>query len=75
MKMNNRLRNNIDKIDWQLLTINPNVGDLIYENIDKINWFWISENPCIFDLNYKIYNRMNIIKEELIQKVLHPEKN
>jgi len=69
------LEQNIDKINWGLLTLNPNAEKLLNENKDKINWYWISDNPCIFEINYKkLEERINIFKEELIKKIYHPNK-
>lgn len=66
-----------DKLDWWNLTINPYAIDLIKENIDLINKIYKSalfSNPCIFEYDYEfIRNRMNIFKEELVEKVFHPK--
>lgn len=50
------LEQNIDKINWLLLTRNPNAINLIKQNITKIkklNWEWISQNPNIFKIDDK----------------------
>jgi hypothetical protein len=66
---------NQDKINWSMLSQNENAMDLLEKNQDKVNWHWLSSNPSIFVLNYNLFrNRMNIIKEELIMKALHPNR-
>ena len=62
-------------INWDLLTINENASDIIQDNIDKINWYWISENPVIFEIDYYTLNTyIEPYKEELMQKIFHPNK-
>jgi hypothetical protein len=69
------LEKNQDKIDWIMLSSNENAMDLLEKNQDKISWYFISGNPSIFVLNYDLLRkRMNIIKEELIMKALHPNR-
>jgi hypothetical protein len=66
---------NQDKICWSMLSNNENAMHLLEKNQDKINSYWLSSNPSIFVLNYELLkNRMNIIKEELIKTVLHPNR-
>jgi hypothetical protein len=43
----------INKINWSLLSKNPNAIELLKENQDKINWVWLSFNP----------NAMTLLKE------------
>ena len=40
---------NLDKLNWCLLSENPNVITILKSNIDKINWYRISSNPAIFE--------------------------
>ena len=40
---------NLKKIDWFMLSINPNAIDLLKKNQDKICWRIISNNPAIFE--------------------------
>ena len=35
----------INKIDWNYLSDNPNAIHLLEANIDKINWWSLSKNP------------------------------
>jgi hypothetical protein len=47
------------------------------KNPEKINWDNLSDNIGIFDkkLNKKyFFERMNIIREELIMKSMHPKR-
>ena len=36
---------NLDKIDWDWLSLNPNAMHLLEQNQDKINWYYLSKNP------------------------------
>ena len=40
----------IDKIDWDYLSENPNAIELLKENQDKINWNHLSKNPNAIEL-------------------------
>ena len=70
------LEKHINNINWMMLSLNPNAISLLEQNIDKIDWFNLSTNPSIFTYDYsKIKERMmNGIYEELILKVLNPER-
>ena len=35
----------LDKIDWKVLSRNPNAIHLLEQNMDKINWWYLSKNP------------------------------
>ncbi len=43
----------IDKLNWNSLSENPNAIELLKKNQDKINWVYLSENPNIFTYDYK----------------------
>ena len=45
-------QNNIEKLNWNCLSSNPNAIHLLEENPDKIDWFWLSSNPSIFEEIY-----------------------
>ena len=45
-------QNNIEKLNWNCLSSNPNAIHLLEENPDKIDWFWLSSNPSIFEELY-----------------------
>ena len=42
------LENNLDKVNWSMLCINPNAIKLLDSN--KINWAFLSLNPNAIDL-------------------------
>ena len=68
---------NPEKINWGYLSRNPNAIDLLEKNPDKIDWDMFSKNPSILKkiINYKyLYHRMNIIREELIMRCMHPSR-
>ena len=46
----NLLEANQDKINWEVLSRNPNAINLLEANQDKINWDEFSLNPSIFIL-------------------------
>ena len=69
------LEKNMDKINWEEISRNPNAIHLIEKNKDKIDWIILSRNPAIFELDYNgMKNHYNIYKEELIKKVMHPDR-
>ena len=49
------LEQNPDKIDWDLLSMNPNAMILLEQNQDKIHWVCFSCNISIFEkkINYQ----------------------
>jgi hypothetical protein len=71
------LEKNPEKIDWEELSGNPNAFQLLQKNPEKIDWEELSYNPSIFKkmINYKfLYQRMNVIREELMMKCMHPSR-
>jgi hypothetical protein len=59
------------------LSMNPNAMQLLEKNPDRIYWDWLSLNPSIFkkEINYKyLTERMNVIREELMMKCMHPSR-
>jgi hypothetical protein len=40
----------INKINWDCLSLNPNAIKLLKENKDKINWEELSRNPNAIEL-------------------------
>jgi hypothetical protein len=59
------------------MSSNPNAIHLIEKNPERINWCGLSSNPSIFTkkINYKyLYQRMNIIREELMMRCMHPSR-
>jgi hypothetical protein len=71
------LEKNPKKIDWRYLSDNPNAIHLLEKNQEKINWHTLSGNPSIFKktINYEyLYQRMNVIREEMMMKCMHPSR-
>ncbi len=54
------IENNLDKIDWEYFSQNPNVVNIIYENIYNIKWDYLSTNDNFWnkyiDINIRNYN-------------------
>jgi hypothetical protein len=51
--------------------------DLLEKNRDKIHWRMLFTNPSIFTkkINYEyLYQRMNVIREEMMMKCMHPSR-
>ena len=66
----------INKINWDNLSLNSNAMELLKKNQDKINWFFFSQNPNIFTYDYKKMkeNMKNSgIAEELMAYIFHPK--
>ena len=71
------LEKNPEKISWYWLSENPNAIHLLEKNPEKINDILFYTNPSIFKkkINYKyLYQRMNIIREELLMRCMHPSR-
>ena len=52
-----------------------NIIELLEKNQDKIDWGHFSSNPAIFELDYDFFvKRMDIIREELMEKTWHPSR-
>ncbi len=82
------LEKNPEKINWILLSSNKTAIPLLHsqttfkpdmhlleKNKDKIDWTCMCRNPAIFELDYEFFfNRMNIIRKELIEKTWHPNR-
>jgi Leu/Phe-tRNA-protein transferase len=71
------LEKNPENIVWENLSVNPNALHLLEKNQEKICWIYLSSNPSIFKrtINCKLFHeRMNIIREELIMKCMHPRR-
>jgi len=72
------LEKNICKIDWYKILQNKSAIELIekyFHEIPSINKSVLILNPSIFELDYNfIKQRMNIIRQELLIKVLNPNR-
>ena len=49
----------INKIDWDYLSENPNAIELLKENQDKINWINLSKNPNAISLLKKNQDKID----------------
>ena len=66
-----------EEINRSLLSRNPNAIHLLENNTEKINDVSFYTNSSIFNkrINYKyLYQRMNIIREELLMRCMHPSR-
>ena len=71
------LEKNLQKINRNLLSRNPNAIHLLEENPEKIDWIHLSRNSSIFkkEVNYNfLKERMNLIREEVVMKCMHPRR-
>ena len=50
------LEQNLDKIDWDILSLNPNAINILEQNLDKIHWGALSEIQML----YTSWNKMKI---------------
>ena len=50
---------NIDKIDWNWLSMNPNAIHLLEKNVDKIYWYYLSSNPNAIHLLEKNVDKID----------------
>jgi len=63
-----------DKINWFLLSLNPNGMEILERNKNKINGI-IFKNPEIFILDYKKMKENFLdTEEEIIKIILHPKR-
>ena len=49
----------LDKINWYMLSKNPNAINLLEQNMDKINWNSLSCNPNAIHLLEKNINKID----------------
>ncbi len=74
------IEENIGKYDnpnyWENLSVNPDALNILEKNQDKINYFtFYALNEGIFEYDYDfIYQRTNVYKKELLEKVLNPTR-
>ena len=53
------LRENPDKIEWDILNLNKNAIELLKENPDKIDWDFLSSNPGAIELLKENKDKIN----------------
>ena len=71
------LEKNQDKIDWGNLSSNPSAIHILEQNLDKSHLFVedLFSNPSIFEVDYDfLKRRMDLFREELIEKTWHPDR-
>ena len=69
------MESNLDKINWDWSSLNPNAISIIEKNLDKIDWYWLSQNKGVNELNYQwLEQGMDIIREDLMKAVYHPRR-
>ena len=59
----------MDKINWGILSSNPNAIHLLEQNQDKIDWFMLSSNPNAIHLLEKNIYKIKIM-DVLFDKAL-----
>jgi hypothetical protein len=63
------------KLNWSLLSSNESAMHILEKYPEKIDYIQISANISIFELDYDfLTRRMNMIREELMEKALHPSR-
>ena len=66
----------IEKLEWHMLSRNPNAIHILENNLYKVYWYALSRNPNIFEYDYKeIKNTLydsNGFVEELMANRFHP---
>jgi hypothetical protein len=57
----------LEKINWQILSHNPNAISILKNNVDKIHWYELSENPNLNAIHL-LENNLEKINWTYIQK-------
>jgi hypothetical protein len=69
------IEQNMSKIDWSNLSGNTGAIHLLERNRERIHWCEFSRNPSIFELDPDfLHQRMNLIRDELMEKAWHPSR-
>ena len=53
------LKDNIDKIHWEILSSNPSAIDILEKNPHKICWSQLSKNPTAINILYANPSKIN----------------
>ena len=61
----------INKVDWEFLSENPNAIPLLEKYPDNICWFWISQNQSIFEIeiDYELFTPFYISNADYFTKI------
>ena len=73
------LEKNLDRVDWNMLSENPNAIHILAENLHKVDWYDLSCNPNVLQIICPIYydamkKAMQPLAEELAQFINNPRK-
>lgn len=69
------ISNSNEIINWDDVSFRSTNTEFLRENIEHIDWHGFSMNPNIYEYDYEqMKTNMNILKEELMQKALHPSR-
>ena len=49
----------IEKLNWKMLSLNPNAIHIIENNLDKVDWDWLSRNPNAIHILEKNLDKVN----------------
>lgn len=66
------LEQNLDKVDWEMLSGNPWAIDILEKNLDKINCKTLSENPRAINIlvnNPNLINFNSLLKNKNLYKI------
>ena len=53
------LKQNLDKVNWDWLSLNPNAIHILEQNLDKANWDYLSQNPNAIHLLEQNLDKVN----------------
>jgi hypothetical protein len=53
------LEKNLDKVDWGMLSTNPNAVYILEQNLDRINWNLLSANPNAIHILERNMDKIN----------------
>jgi hypothetical protein len=67
------LEKNMDKINWDSLSFNPNPNAirLLEKNVDKVNWFWLSKNTGAISIIEKHMDKVNYVTLSMNSAAIH----
>jgi hypothetical protein len=72
------LEKNLDKVDWEILSGNPEAIDILEENLDKVNSKSLSQNSHAINIlinNPNLINFNYLLKNKNLKKIFNGLKN
>jgi len=72
------LRENLDKVDWEIISGNPSAIDILEDNLDKVHSKNLSQNPGALNILVKNPNLINfnyLLKNKNLKKIFNGLKN